>query len=600
MATDDFDANAAAADLEKLEQNLARIEELTKRLSAAVTRRRNISPSLMGPGQDLYMKAAAAYLAEMAQNPAKLIERQAAFWGKSLRNYLEVQTRLTQAEAEPEPQPKPTDRRFANPLWDSNPFFHLVKEQYLAGAEAMRETVQDLEAMAPQDRDRLAYFNQQIIDMMAPTNFLATNPDALERARATNGQSLVDGLENLVADLEANNGELIVNLADRKAFKLGENIATTPGDVVFRNRMFELIQYKPTTDEVYELPLIIFPPWINKFYVLDLKPQNSFVQWAVAQGFTVFVVSWVNPDASYADASLSTYIEEGYLAAMAEVKAICGTDKVNTIGYCIAGTTLSATLGVMDKRRDKSVNSATFFTTLTDFSEPGEVGMYLANDFVDALEEDMAQNGVLESFIMARTFSYLRANDLIYAPAIKSYMMGEAPPAFDLLFWNGDGTNLPAAMATEYLRRLCQGNALAGEGLEVCGTRVSLKDVKVPLMAIGCETDHIAPWAASYEGVQKMGSKDKTFVMSESGHIAGIVNPPSKNKYGHFTNPEQGLTAADWRAGADRHEGSWWPRWAGWLAKRSGAKIAARPTGDKAHPALCPAPGTYVVRKDPA
>jgi polyhydroxyalkanoate synthase len=417
----------------------------------------------------------------------------------------------------------------------------------------------------------------------------------LERAIETDGQSLVDGLENLVRDLEKGEGELVVRLADETAFRVGENIATTPGEVVFRNRLFELIQYTPSTAEVHKIPLLIFPPWINKFYILDLKAQNSLIKWIVDQGFTLFVVSWVNPDRSYNETSLTHYVEEGFLTAIGEVKAICGTPRINTIGYCIAGTTLSLTLALMEKRGDKSVNSATFFTTLTDFSDQGEMAVFLDDDFVDGLEQEARDKGILEAFYMSRTFSYLRSNDLIYGPAIRSYMMGQTPPAFDLLYWNSDSTNLPATMAIEYLRGLCQSDRFATTGYPIAGETVHIADVKVPLCGIACETDHIAGWKSSYRGLQKMGSKDKTFILSESGHIAGIVNPPSKGKYGHWVNKELGLSPEDWLEAAEKHKGSWWARWGEWLAQRSGPMIPAREPGDAAHPPLAPAPGTYVT-----
>jgi polyhydroxyalkanoate synthase subunit PhaC len=438
------------------------------------------------------------------------------------------------------------------------------------------------------------YFTRQIIDMFAPTNFLGTNPDALERAVATDGESLVMGLENLVRDIEANNGDLQVTLSDPQAFKLGENIATTPGAVVYRNRMLELIQYTPTTPTAHKTPLLIFPPWINKFYVMDLKPANSLVKWIVDQGFTLFMVSWVNPDASYAGTGMDDYIRDGYLRAMAEVRRITGEDQINAAGYCIAGTTLGLTLSHLHRAGDKTVKSATFFTTLTDFSDPGEVGVFLSDDFVDGIERQSQQDGILAKTFMAKTFSYLRSNDLIYTPAIKSYMLGEAPPAFDLLYWNGDGTNLPATMASQYLRGLCRGNGFALGTFPVFGKPASLADVQVPLCAIACETDHIAHWRGSFNGVKQMGSKDKTFILSESGHIAGIINPPSKGKYGHYTSdaPLQGAPE-DWQAGATKHAGSWWPRWGAWLAERSGPMVPARVPGAGAE-VLAPAPGTYV------
>lgn len=583
------------ADLGKLEANIARLEELNARLVAALGRKKLPRASLEGPGQDLYLKAAAGYLAEMMQNPAKILEHQVGYWGKSLKHYLEAQQKLAQGKFEAPDDTGPKDKRFANPLWDSNPYFNFLKQQYLMNADAVHQAVTDVDGLDDADRKRLDFFTRQIVDMFSPTNFLGTNPEALERAAETQGQSLVDGLENLVRDLEAGDGDLVVSLSDKDAFKVGENLGTTPGDVVYRNRMIELIQYRPTTKQVHEIPVVIFPPWINKFYILDLKAQNSLIKWIVDQGYTLFVVSWVNPDASYAEVGMSDYVEEGYLTAIREAKAICGTKEVNAIGYCIAGTTLSLTLALLKKRKDKSVRSATFFTTLSDFSDQGEVGVFLSDDFVDGIEEEVTEKGVLDKYFMSRTFSFLRSNDLIYAPAIRSYMMGQTPPAFDLLYWNGDGTNLPAKMSVEYLRGLCQANEFVKDGFEICGETVQIKDVTVPLCAIACETDHIAPWKASYAGFQQMGSKDKTFILSESGHIAGIVNPPSKNKYGHWTNPEYDLASEDWQATADKHEGSWWPRWEKWLDKKSGEMVPAREPGDEKHPSLAPAPGTYVT-----
>ncbi len=588
------DAKVESERLVRLNANLARVEELSQRMTQALASRKKADPALSGPSQDVYMRAATAYVAEMMQNPSKIIEHQVNYWGKTLKHYVEAQQVLAKGELKAPPDPGPKDRRFANPLWDTHPFFNYLKQQYLMNAEAITGAMTGLEALDPADRKRVEYFTRQVVDMMSPTNFLGTNPDALEKAVATDGDSLVQGLENLVRDIESHDGDLLVTLADPQAFKVGGNIATTPGSVVYRNRMIELIQYAPTTDTVHATPLLIFPPWINKFYILDLKPQNSLVKWIVDQGFTLFVVSWVNPDASYADVGLDDYIRDGYLRAMAEVRRITGEAQINAVGYCIAGTTLSLTLAHLQKAGDTTVKSATFFTTLTDFSDQGEVGVFLSDDFVDGIERQVQADGVLDKSFMSRTFSFLRSNDLIWQPAIKSYMMGEAPPAFDLLYWNGDGTNLPAKMSVEYLRGLCQGDGLARGVFPVFGDPVTLDDVRVPLCAIACETDHIAAWKGSFAGVRQMGSGDKTFILSQSGHIAGIINPPSKGKYGHYTNDGSMTTPDEWLTGATFHAASWWPRWGEWLATRSGAQVAARVPGDATNPVIGPAPGTYV------
>ncbi len=584
-------------ELNELNQNLAKIEELSARLTNIVAGKKTVRQSLQGPGQEFYAKAVAACWNDMLANPAKIIEQQVAFWGKSLQHAMEAQQALSGGELVAPEDHTPKDRRFSNPLWETHPYYNYLKQQYLITSEAMEKTLSDVDGLDERDKQKLGFFTRQMIDMMSPTNYLATNPDAMERAIETEGQSLVDGLENLVRDLESNDGELVVKLVDESAFEVGGNIATTEGSVIYRNRMLELIQYKPTTEKVHARPLIIFPPWINKFYILDLKEQNSLIKWIVDQGYTLFVVSWVNPDASYAEVGLGEYIEEGYLAAINEVKAITGQKKVNVVGYCIAGTTLSLALSLMKKRGDTSVNSATFFTTLTDFSDQGEVGVFLDDDFVSGIEEEVNETGYLSSFFMSRTFSYMRSNDLVYGPAINSYMLGKTPPAFDLLYWNGDGTNLPAKMTVEYLRGLCQGDQFARGDFELLNEHLSIADVEVPICAIACETDHIAAWKSSYNGMRKMGSKDRTFILSESGHIAGIVNPPSKKKYGHYTNENWPEASADWLQGADFHQGSWWGRWDKWLSGKSGKKVEAREVGDSTHMPLAPAPGTYVLAK---
>ncbi|MGR3490557.1 MAG: PHA/PHB synthase family protein [Shimia sp.] len=582
----------------KLKENLAKVDELSKRLVQAISNKDEPTPpALQGPSGELFMRAASAYVAEMMANPTKIMEHQVQFWTKSVKHYVEAQEALATGKLQAPEDETPFDRRFNHPLWHSHPYFNFLKQQYMLNAEAVEQAVQDIEHLEPREKKRVAYFSRQIVDMFSPSNFLGTNPEALERAVATEGESLVQGLENLVADLEANEGDLLVTLADRDAFRIGENLATTPGKVVFKNRLFELLQYEPTTEKVEKVPLLIFPPWINKFYVLDLKAQNSLIKHMVDQGHTVFVVSWVNPDESLADVGMLDYVDEGYEVAFAEVKKATRQKKINVVGYCIAGTTLALTLARRAQRKDTDdINSATFFTTLTDFSDQGEVGVFLNNDFINGIVDETERKGLLESVYMARTFSYLRSNDLIYGPAIKSYMMGEAPPAFDLLYWNGDSTNLPGKMAREYLRGLCQNDEFANGGFTLGDDTLYLQEVDVPVCAIACETDHIAAWKASYYGIQKMSSQDKTFILSQSGHIAGIVNPPSKKKYGHYTNDNLAKAADPWFAAADFNEGSWWPRWDAWLKGRGNGTVKARKPGGAKHDALPDAPGAYVTR----
>lgn len=574
----------------KLAENIERIELLSHRLMAALANRQPPNPGVEGPGPDLYLTAAGAMLKTMAEQPSRMIEHQVNYWAETLKNYARAQEALVKGKLTASGEEGPRDRRFANPLWQTHPYFNLVMRQYQTNAEALRSAAAALELPDQIARRRLDWLTAQIIDMMAPTNFLATNPDALEKAIETEGESLVRGLENLVRDVETHGGEVIVSLADSTAFSVGQNIGTAPGAVVHRTPLFELIQYAPTTDQVHATPLLIFPPWINKFYILDLKPENSLIRWLVDQGHTLFVVSWKNPDASMADTGIEDYVA-AYLEAMDKVRDLTDQKKLNVVGYCIAGTTLSLTLALLRARGDDRVNSATFFTTLTDFSDQGEFTTFLQQDFVDGIAEEIARHGLMRARLMSRTMSFLRANDLVWGPAIRSYMMGEAPPAFDLLFWNGDSTNLPGRMAMQYLRGLCQQNAFAGEGFDLMGHRLHLSDVSVPLCAIACETDHIAPWKDCWRGVAQMGSRDRTFILSESGHIAGIVNPPSKKKYGHYRGPSDFSGDHEtWRRDAIFHQGSWWPHWGDWLSERAGKMVDARDPGE----GIEPAPGRYV------
>ena len=580
----------------QLDANLQKLEELSARFFEILSSKKQINPALNGPGHDIFVKTAGAYLKSMVQSPTFVMEQQISYWGKTLEYFVNTQKQFF-SENDKNEDVGSVDKRFTHQLWRSSPFFKYVLSQYQANSYMIKSAVAQVEGLSSKDKARLEYFSGQIIDMIAPTNFLGTNPDALEKAFLTKGQSLVQGLENLIRDLEANDGELLVCLANEKAFKVGSDLASTPGKVVFRNRLFELIQYSPATGMVHRIPLLIFPPWINKYYILDLKPHNSLIRWLVNQGYTLFVVSWVNPDYSYSDVGLEEYIEEGYFQAIAQVKAICNVEKINALGYCIAGTILCLVMSILSKRGDRSINTATLFTTLTDFSNQREFTPFLQNDFVDAIEAEANDKGILESFIIARTFSFLRANDLIYTPAIKSYMMGEAPPSFDLLFWNGDGSNLPGKMAVQYLRHLCQDNQFAKNELKIFEEIIGVADIETPIFAVSCETDHIASWKDSLRGLQNFSSKEKTFVLSEAGHVAGMVNAPGSGKYGYyfgngeFENPEQ------WQNGAAFEKESWWPFWERWLKEKSKDLVEARIPKAKFDSDLGDAPGYYVHQR---
>ena len=589
------DKNLPSIDLQ-LNANLQKLEELSGRFFEVLNNKKQINLGLNGPGHDLFVKTAGAYLKSMAQNPTFFMEQQISYWGKTLEYFAETQEQFFSNSANNE-NIEHVDKRFTHQLWKTNPFYKNVLKQYHVNSNMIIEAVAQVEGLSSKDQARLEYFSTQIIDMMAPTNFFGTNPDALEKAFLSKGESLVKGLENLIRDLESNNGELLVRLADETAFKVGSDLAATPGKVVFRNRLFELIQYSPSTEMVYQTPLLIFPPWINKFYILDLKPHNSLIRWIVDQGYTLFVVSWVNPDTSYADVGLEEYIEEGYFEAIEQVKSICNAKTINALGYCIAGTVLSIVMSLMKKRGDASINTATLLTTLTDFSDQREFTPFLQNDFIDTIESEIKSKGILESFIIARTFSFLRSNDLIYSPAIKSYMMGEAPPSFDLLFWNGDGSNLPGKMALQYLRHLCQDNQFAKNQLKMFGEKLGVSDIETPVFAVSCETDHIASWEDSFRGLHNFSSKEKTFVLSEAGHVAGIVNAPGRGKYGYYFGKDDYKNSENWKQRADFKKESWWPFWEKWLGGQSKDLVKARTPGTIDDVDLGDAPGWYVHQK---
>ena len=589
------DKNLPSIDLQ-LNANLQKLEELSGRFFEVLNNKKQINLGLNGPGHDLFVKTAGAYLKSMAQNPTFFMEQQISYWGKTLEYFAETQEQFFSNSADNE-NIEHVDKRFTHQLWKTNPFYKNVLKQYHANSDMITEAVAKVEGLSSKDQARLEYFSSQIIDMMAPTNFFGTNPDALEKAFLSKGESLVKGLENLIRDLESNNGELLVRLADETAFRVGSDLAATPGKVVFRNRLFELIQYSPSTEMVYQTPLLIFPPWINKFYILDLKPHNSLIRWIVDQGYTLFVVSWVNPDTSYADVGLEEYIEEGYFEAIEQVKSICDAKTINALGYCIAGTVLSIVMSLMKKRGDASINTATLLTTLTDFSDQREFTPFLQNDFIDTIESEIKSKGILESFIIARTFSFLRSNDLIYSPAIKSYMMGEAPPSFDLLFWNGDGSNLPGKMALQYLRHLCQDNQFAKNHLKMFGEMLGSSDIETPVFAVSCETDHIASWEDSFRGLNNFSSKEKTFVLSEAGHVAGIVNAPGRGKYGYYFGKDDFKNPENWKQRADFKKESWWPFWEKWLGGQSKDLVKARTPGTLDDVDLGNAPGCFVYQK---
>jgi len=440
------------------------------------------------------------------------------------------------------------------------------------------------------------FYTRQFADAFAPTNFLLTNPEVMRATLETSGENLVKGLDNLIADIERGRGELSIRQS-ADGFVIGENIATAPGKVVFRNKLIELLQFSPTTEQVHERPLLIFPPWINKFYILDLRPENSFIRWLVGQGYTVFVVSWANPDSDLAQMGFEDYMRDGIFAALDAVKDATGVEDPNCVGYCIGGTLLAATLAYMAAKKDTRVHSATFWAAQTDFSEAGDLSVFVDEAQLEALEQQMKQaGGVLDGAKMAGTFNMLRANDLIWSFVINNYMLGKSPMPFDLLYWNSDTTRMPEKLHLSYLRQCYKDNALALGKMMLGGVKLDLSKVKVPVYLQSAKEDHIAPANSVFKATKLFGGPVR-FIIAGSGHIAGVINPPAAKKYQYWTNEKKTQTVDGWRSGATEHSGSWWPDWDRWLSALSGEKIPARQPGDGKLKVLGDAPGDYVKVK---
>jgi polyhydroxyalkanoate synthase len=537
-----------------------------------------------------------AFLKGMATHPEALMQAQLQLWQDFATLWESTARKMLGGEAAPVVVPKPGDKRFKDQAWNDNQIFDFIKQSYLLTANWLQSTVGAVEVDDPDAKKRVGFYTKQFADAMAPTNFLLTNPEVLRTTFQSNGENLVNGLNNLLEDLERGGGQLSIRQS-ADAFTLGQNIALTPGKVIFRNELLELLQYEPSTAEVYERPLLIFPPWINKFYILDLKPENSFIKWLTAQGYTVFVASWVNPDKRLAMKSFEDYMQDGIFAALDAVAQATGVRDPNVVGYCIGGTLLGATLAYMAAKGDDRVHSATFWAAQIDFSEAGDLTVFVDEAQLEALQQQMeAAGGVLEGKKMATTFNMLRANDLIWSFVINNYMLGKQPMPFDLLYWNSDTTRMPEKMHLFYLRECYKNNALAKGKMTLSGERLDLSRVTVPVYLQSAKEDHIAPFRSVFKAT-KLFKGPIRFIIAGSGHIAGVINPPAAKKYNYWTNDALPATVEEWQAGAKEHPGSWWPDWDAWLSKLSGKKIPARKPGDGKLATLGNAPGSYVKVK---
>jgi poly[(R)-3-hydroxyalkanoate] polymerase subunit PhaC len=526
------------------------------------------------------------------------VQRSAALQTKLAKGYLDLwgsaMRRLAGQQAPPAISPSPRDKRFSDPEWKSNLFFDFLMQLYLLTTQWAHDLVRDAEGIDAHTRKKAEFYVQQITNALAPSNFVLTNPEVLRETLASNGDNLVRGMKMLAEDIQAGGGTLRIRQSDPSNLDVGVNMATTPGKVIFQNDLMQLIQYEPATKTVLRTPLLIVPPWINKFYILDLRPERSFVKWCVDQGVTVFLISWVNPDRSLGAKTFEDYMKDGPLAAMDAIEKVTGESKVHTMGYCVGGTLLASTLAWLAAKRRVRAKSATLLAAQVDFTHAGDLLVFVDENQISALERDMQDTGVLEGSKMAMAFNMLRSNDLIWSYVVSNYLKGKPPSSFDLLHWNSDATRMPAANHSYYLRNCYLENRLSAGSMVLDNTRLDLSKVKVPIYNLATREDHIAPADSVLYGSRFFGGPVK-YVLSGSGHIAGVVNPPSSGKYQYWTNDKaENVALADWLKGAQEHKGSWWPNWREWLEGIGAQKVRARPVGSGAMPPIEDAPGSYV------
>jgi polyhydroxyalkanoate synthase len=583
-------------DPEAFAMNLARAMESSGQALAAYLKPRESGelkdkpPSELAEVVKTFSAVAEYWLSDQdrsAELQKKIAKAYIDLWGSSVR-------RLAGEQAPPAIMPSPRDKRFADPEWKSNQFFDFLMQLYLLTTQWAQDLVRNAEGVDPHTRKKAEFYVQQIANALAPSNFVLTNPEVLRETLSSSGDNLVRGMKMLAEDIEAGRGTLRIRQSDPSNLVVGVNMATTPGKVIFQNELMQLIQYAPATENVLRTPLLIVPPWINKFYILDLKPEKSFIKWCVDQGISVFVISWVNPDRSLGSKTFDDYMKEGPLAAMDAIERATGELKVHTMGYCVGGTLLASTLAWLAEKRRVRVTSATFLAAQVDFTHAGDLLVFVDEDQISALERDMQESGVLEGSKMAMAFNMLRSNDLIWSYVVSNYLKGQPPSSFDLLHWNSDATRMPAANHSYYLRNCYLENRLSTGSMVLDNTLLDLSKVKVPIYNLATREDHIAPADSVLYGSQFFGGPVK-YVLSGSGHIAGVVNPPASGKYQFWTNDNiKDVTLADWLKGAQEHKGSWWPDWREWLKSIDAEEVPARPVGTEALPPIEDAPGSYV------
>ena len=587
-------------DVEVFSRNLARLVEEGGRALAAY-----LKPREEGRDDSEFADEVTEVVKTLGQvaeywlaDPQRTVELQNRLGKAYLELWASAVKRLAGEEGPPVVRPAPSDKRFTDPEWTQNQFFDFLKQAYLLTAGWADTLVRDAAALNPHTKQKAEFYMRQITNALSPTNFVLTNPELLRETLTSNADNLVRGMQMLGEDIRAGGGNLKIRQSDSSMFEVGRNLAVTPGKVIYQNELMQLLQYAPSTETVLKRPLLIVPPWINKYYVLDLTPEKSFIKWCVDQGLTVFCISWVNPDARLAEKSFDDYMEHGPLAALDAIKQATGEDKVHAIGYCVGGTLLAITLAAMAARHDERIASATLFASQVDFTYAGDLKVFVDEEQIEALEKRMSERGYLESKSMATVFNLLRSNDLLWPYVINNYLKGKAPFPFDLLYWNSDATRMPAANHSFYLRNCYLENKLAKGKMVLGNTPIDLKAVKVPIYNLATREDHIAPAKSVMVGSKLFGG-DVKFVVSGSGHIAGVINPPAKQKYQFWTGPKPRNADIDgWLAKAKEHPGSWWPDWLVWLTRQSPTEVPARIPGSGALQPIEDAPGSYVKVRD--
>ncbi|USD42744.1 class I poly(R)-hydroxyalkanoic acid synthase [Vibrio sp. SCSIO 43135] len=543
--------------------------------------------------QEVNFEDTAKLFEQAANQPAALLKLQTQWWEQQLQIWQNV---ALAGNTESLIEAEKGDKRFSDDAWKSDAFYNFIKQSYLLFSKTYLDTINSIEGLDEKTKERLSFFSRQAINAMSPSNFIATNPELLKLTLEQNGENLLSGLEQLKEDVESSADILKIRMTNNNAFRVGEDVANTGGDVVFKNELFELIQYKPLTEKVNSTPLLIVPPFINKYYILDLREKNSMVRWLLEQGHSVFMMSWRNPGKEQAQVEFGDYVTEGVVKAVSAIEDITGQEQINAAGYCIGGTVLASTVAYYAaKRMKKRIKSATFFTTLLDFSQPGEVGAYVNDTIVSAIEMQNNAKGYMDGRSLSVTFSLLRENSLYWNYYVDNYLKGNSPVDFDLLYWNSDSTNVAAKCHNFLLRELYLENKLVQDkGVKIGGVWIDLNKIKIPSYFVSTKEDHIALWQGTYRGALKSGG-NKTFVLGESGHIAGIVNHPAKNKYGYWLNDNLDDSAEEWLANASHKEGSWWTHWHQWLLSfNAEEQVEPFTQGSEQFPVIGPAPGSYV------